>query len=196
MVTDVICSSSGLFAALEGNGSDSVWTTLVGVVIHPPARRPEDENRQQPGHHEEHPRHCGGVSKIPVAESAEIEVEHIHHGRVSRSARRIAAENVDLGKNLESKTETEDDVIEDHRRQHGNRDIDESTPGARTIDRRCLIEMTRDSLQASEEYEPSLSRSVLSKDHECNFGVPWIAKPIDVWQPEPDEDLIEDALRR
>src|SRR5690349_16975801 len=76
MVTDVMCQSSDLTAALERNDGNPKRMTLVGVVIHPLARRPEDENRQQTGHYEEHPRHRSGVSKITIAESAEIEVEH------------------------------------------------------------------------------------------------------------------------
>lgn len=140
---------------------------LLAFVVHEARGRLEDEQGGRHDDEEQDPGHGGGVRHLEVLEGVLVEVQGVEARSVQRPA---PGHDEGLRENLEAVDQADDEIEEDHGRQHGQGHVAHPRPGAGPVDHGRFVELDGDILQPGQEDDQRAADGPHPHDDERRFG--------------------------
>jgi hypothetical protein len=116
---------------------------LCELVVDPAVGKLDLNKGQNKDEQEENPRQRRSIAHLEVAKGIVIEMEHVEPGGVVRPA---SGGNVGDGKDAKAANDAQDQVEENHGRNHGQGDVEEALNDVCTVNHARFMQLSGDAL--------------------------------------------------
>lgn len=130
----------------------------LACVVDPVLGRAKQEHRDDEDHHKQQPRHGRAIGHVLEGKEGLVQIQIVEHRRPTRSASTVV-DHQRHQEELEEPNHPQDQVVEDHRRNHGEGHVAEGLPTVGPIHFRRIIQRGGHPLQTGQEDEHGVANA-------------------------------------